>query len=629
MPTGNTSVSKEYQDRMVQQGLAAAGFSSLPLAAAGFLDLNENNSFVRKRIELKEAQRMFPQANPDIFKPVFFGDPTIPGSQSTANYRLFKDALSGWDTPETAFNPTRFLKPINVVQNPVGIPSPELGTFQQYLQSQPTSTTPVIQALTVTPSPSPSRFSDASLEKADAFANLLNKNPEDIIDEHKQISSLKTLIKEYPPQGGYVWGNIRKPQYSYAERTDPKTGAFMESENPSVYVSRINANPDFKQEYLFTDDVANQPPLISKGGTSKRLEGPSWGIRGDSSSAGLADNDISFRKDLIESRGELTTGDLQALLKAKNLPYEMRAISATGEIRGETPSEILRKNLTTLANAENITPFEAVQRYARMVPRVGESSTPPTQAATSRRYNTFLEGPAINPDSKYIKEIDLRKIGILPPTNPNNYDPGLELRPKAAQRLLDRTVGNLLKQAEPTKGLGLGGIGAGALATAMDPGVIDALSRGDYGKAGQTAAVNTGIGAIAGTGINAGLRSLQAAGYARPAAIVGGALPAVGGVLTGLGAAETVKALDRAYQGATGRGWTTRGQVRDAYPTYAGPTPQVKPRMATAILGGKEIQVPYGSVAGMRKVGRPWWDTLGSKAQGFVDALNRGSIIGR
>ena len=263
-----------------------------------------------------------------------------------------------------------------------------------------------------------------------------------------------------------------------------------------------------------------------------------------------------------------------------------------------------------------------------MVPGVGESSTPPTQAATSRRYNTFLEGPAINPDSKYMEQIDLRKIGILPP----NYESGLSkrsLRPLAAQRLLERTVDNLLKQAEPTKGLGLGGIGAGALATAMDPGVIDALSRGDYGKAGQTAAVNTGIGAITGTGINLGLRSLQAAGYARPAAAIGSALPAVGGVLAGLGAAETVKALDRAYQGATGRGWTTRNQVRETYPTYAGPTPEVKPRMATAILGGKEIQVPYGSVAGMKKVGRPWWDTLGSKAQGFVDALNRGSIIGR
>ena len=70
-------------------------------------------------------------------------------------------------------------------------------------------------------------------------------------------------------------------------------------------------------------------------------------------------------------------------------------------------------------------------------------------------------------------------------------------------------------------------------------------------------------------------------------------------------------------------------QVRTSYPTYTGPTPTIQPRMGTAIRGGKPVQVPYGSVAGIKQVGRPWWDVAGSKFQGMLDALNAGSIIGR
>ena len=51
--------------------------------------------------------------------------------------------------------------------------------------------------------------------------------------------------------------------------------------------------------------------------------------------------------------------------------------------------------------------------------------------------------------------------------------------------------------------------------------------------------------------------------------------------------------------------------------------------MGKAILNNKIVQVPYGSVAGTKTVGRPWWDQLGSKATDFANLLNRGSIIGR
>lgn len=620
----------KYNQELLSNAPAILGGAALPAALGGFVPINLNKNLIRQ----KEAERLFPQADPKLFA-LDYRDRVIPLDQQQALTKVFGVSFPKLNETPAAFGTFSKPVPVDYFANKPGAPSPELGSFQQYLSSQPISTTPAIQALTVTPAPGPSRFSAEPLEKADAFAKLLNKRAGtwDIFNEIDDYAEYDKLKAEYPPQGGYVWGNINKPQYSYAIRVNPSTREIMASPNPSLYLSQFKASPTQQAEYLFTSDVETRPPTTKKG---EFHEGPSWGVRGQSSSRGTADADVSFRKDLIESRGELTTGDLQALLKSKNLPYEYQKLSSSGEVTGLNSKEILEKNLTALAEAEGITPFGVVQKYARAVPAVGEAPVPPTEATTLTKFNLEQKGPALSKKGGYINKVDLRQLGILPPAEKATYIPFNQieinrdiLRPQAATKLLNRTVENLIEQAKPTKALGLGGIATGGIATAMDPAVIDALAKGDYSTAGKTAAINTGIGSVVGTGIQAGLNALQAAGYARPAAIIGSALPAAGGALAGLGAAETVKALDRAYQGATGRGWTTRNQVRTSYPTYTGPTPTIQPRMGTAIRGGKPVQVPYGSVAGIKQVGRPWWDVAGSKFQGMLDALNAGSIIGR
>jgi hypothetical protein len=163
----------------------------------------------------------------------------------------------------------------------------------------------------------------------------------------------------------------------------------------------------------------------------------------------------------------------------------------------------------------------------------------------------------------------------------------------------------------------------------MDPAVIDALSKGDYQQAGTTAAMNTAIGSAVGTGAQALLQGFTRAGFAAPAAAVGSGLPLVGGVMAGIGAIETGKALNRAYRARTGKNWTTRNQTQQPTIPQSSIIASIQPRMGTAILGGKPIQVPYGSVAGSKAVGRPWWDQLGSKTEAFANLLNSGSIIGR
>ena len=116
---------------------------------------------------------------------------------------------------------------------------------------------------------------------------------------------------------------------------------------------------------------------------------------------------------------------------------------------------------------------------------------------------------------------------------------------------------------------------------------------------------------------------------------IGGAVasaPALATPVAVLGTASSLarggQAINQVYRNATGRDWVDRNRVQNR-PAYAGPTPQIVPRMGTAILNGRPVQVPYGSVAGQRQVGRPWWDLLGSKVQSFADVLNRGSIVGR
>jgi hypothetical protein len=629
-----TPEQKKQIDKSNQENLERIptflGLSALSTAGLGLVPVEINKS----KIKQQEAQRLFPNAEPSIFNSDYFSRrDTIPTTQQKALNNVFGPIFSGNNnTNPGAFITNKNFVPIEQVENRVKKPSTELGSFQQYLTQQSTSLSPSIQALTVTPAPNPSRFSAESLEPAETFARFLNQQtttPNTLTQE-----TIKPLQEKYPSQGGYVWGNIQKPQYGYAQRVNPSTGEEMFSPNPSLYVSKFAADPARESEYLFTEEVKNMPPR--KPLSTEYLEGPSWGIRGKSSSAGLADNDVSFRKDLIETRGELTTGDLQAILKEKNLPYERQVFASNQEEANIKSPELLKRNLKTLAEAEQITPFEAVKKYARNVPGIGVPSLPATEAEIVRQYNVFSEGPGLSEKGGYGSKVNLRQLGILPNFEQATYTvPGSEieidrdkLRPKAANKLLNSTVDKLIEQGAPIKGLGLGGIATGGIATAADPAVIDALSKGDYKAALETAAINTGTGAIFGSGIQAGLGSLQAAGYARPAAVIGSSLPAVGGVLGGLSLVETGKALNRVYRGQTGKDFPTRNQPVQPTP-YTGPTPSIQPRMGKAVLNGRLVDVPYGSVAGTKTVGRPWWDKAGSTFQGLLNRFNAGSIIGR
>jgi len=683
---------KQREDALKFLGAGSAAAVAVPAGSIlPFQNLLQDTTTIKQQ----EAQRMFPGADPNLFdisrstniQGKITNKETIPLSQRAASSRVFGKRVRTDDLYETTKTFPEYL-----LSQP-GAPSPELGSYQQAVSNKTIFPEGDIQAITVTPGPNPGRFAQ---DYAEILADKLgkahveytqfisptgpfhtNKSPETTKELARLENKLEVLSNKVPGAAGYIWGNLDKPQYSYAEGNWGQGQKFAQ-ENPALYISRINADPSKEAQYLFTGDIL-ETPYMEPRVRFKQYEdlgpgtGPSWGVTSSRGSAG----DVHFRKDLIGARGELTTGDLQALLAERNVPFAYSVKNLRGANRG--PGDILRQNLQRLAAAENITESQAIERFARLVPNVGEPATPPTQAVTGALGKFPVEGQTLSPFGSFASKTDLRQLGILPPsdkarytafnvdemdqmfkyekarynalgitpinnyTNPiNPLDPfgnaeeGLSkvtiyrdnLRPQAANKLLNRTVENLIEQSKPVQGLGLGGLATGAIATAMDPDVIDALAQGNYMQAGTTAALNTAIGSATGGATAKGLQALRAAGYARPAAAIGSALPAVGGVLGGIGLVETGKALNRAYRAQTGKDFPTRNQpVVPAL--YTGPTPSIQPRMGKAVLNGRIIDVPYGSVAGTKKVGRPWWDQAGSRLEQFANLLNRGSIFGR
>lgn len=669
--------------------LGAGGAAAVAIPASSILPF-QNLLQDTTAIKQQEAQRMFPGADPSLFDKSRGGVlankalvPTIPLSQSIASSRVFDKNIRTEDLYRTTKSFPEYL-----LSQP-GAPSPELGSYQQAIANKTIFPEGDIQAITVTPGPNPGRFAQDYAEiLADKLGKTINQfesGKEWNAESAKLARKIDVLSSRVPGAAGYVWGNIENPQYTYAEGNWGQ-GQKINQENPSIYVSRINADPSKEAKYLYTGDVLPRGNIEEKDYLTvdprvkfKQYEdlgpgtGPSWGITESRGSSG----DIHFRKDLIGARGELTTGDLQALLAERNLPF----VYQTKNLRkaDQRPGDILRQNLTRLAAAENLSESQAIERFARLIPNVGEPVTPPTQAITGILGKFPVEEQTLSPFGSFASKTDLRQLGILPPsdkarytafnineidqlskykntrynargitpvdnyTNPiNALDPfgnaeenlskitiyRDNLRPQAANKLLDKTVANLVEQSKPIQGLGLGGLATGAIATAMDPAVIDALAQGNYMQAGTTAALNTAIGSATGGATAKGLQALRAAGYARPAAAIGSSLPAVGGVLGGLGLIETGKALNRAYRAQTGKDFPTRNQPVQPNP-YTGPTPSIQPRTGKAILNGKLIDVPYGSVAGTKTVGNPWWEKAGSAFQGLLNRFNAGSIIGR
>jgi hypothetical protein len=186
---------------------------------------------------------------------------------------------------------------------------------------------------------------------------------------------------------------------------------------------------------------------------------------------------------------------------------------------------------------------------------------------------------------------------------------------------------------------GRGHLGAGFNATAdltgsiplFDPKFREAVEKGDVGAAARQVGTEYVAGTLAAPVVGAGMGVLQrVAPRAAAAAITG--LNAVRianpvAVVSQLGGDAPQPRAVGTYNGST--------VYRNPQGAFVAAPLNGRPiRLGTAVRGGRQTFVPWGSVAGERRVGpktvgRPWWDVLGSKFEDALNRFNSGKIIGR
>ena len=611
---------------------AVAALASIPFVSYAEQAFKPNAPEFLQQYKSRLASEQYPQLDPKGFQPPEYGiQATFPPSQ-----KEFYKRVVGKNIPSTLDN-------LKWLVNEPSSPSSELGSYTPPIVPElPHGNDNIAQIITVTPGANPSRFQDKPINNLlSNYANAIKaRNEFEVsprnLDSHNNVleernivtENLRTARENLPTQGGYIWGNSGKPQYSYAVG-NTALSAPIKTENPSIYVSQFPIDYQKNAPYQRTDEINNNPlvrPFTSKEPVDST---PTWGAReGDINEI----VDVHFRGDLITNRGELTTGDLQALLKERNLPFEYAIENhpLSDEFKyGQgrfgnyyDPGHLLKTNLKRLASHEGLSPYQTIEKFARKVPALGEAATPPTPGVIGQK--SFTKPASYAPDSFGLSGKYLNKLGYIGAENPKTGRGIFSSSIPDLNKNLDLTV------ADTKAKLSVPGIVTGLASTTFDPEVIDALSQGNYKNALFKGMSNVGMGAAIGAGIDAGKAALVNAGYVRPALALAETLPVAAGVGGGLGLIATGQALNRAYKTRTGTDWITRNQPNArSYVPAPEITPTIQPRMGKAVLNNKIVQVPYGSVAGTKAVGRPWWDQLGSKATDFANLLNRGSIIGR
>jgi len=162
------------------------------------------------------------------------------------------------------------------------------------------------------------------------------------------------------------------------------------------------------------------------------------------------------------------------------------------------------------------------------------------------------------------------------------------------------------------------------LGNVVDPEVAFQVGKGNYEEALKKGAVNTAVGAATGGTLNALFPTLMT----NPVTGTFGAALAVKGAIDSKVAYDAAKqgySSPEAYMQANQKAdsATFTNALGDSTSRYRAPSPSAPitrlppgsvPRgYGIAIKDGKEVAVPWGSVAGIKKVGpalvgKPWWD---------------------
>lgn len=411
--------------------------------------------------------------------------------------------------------------------------------------------------ITVTPGPNPARFATPELTPAEIGKGGAK---------------------------GYIWGNPKEPQWGYAQGNIRKQTVV--TDNPSIYLTRLNLLPEAEGEFKTTGEVVADPTLI---------ENRVWGQRG------RGQGDIYFPKESIQARGEVTAADLYT--KIRNYGFEPPPITNINE-----PD----KYLMSLAN--RVSQIEGQPGRPKPINQVlQETATPVPALGISERErgsipifkNFDIEGAT--PEQKLkagigniFKDIsDKQRFAQHSDVHVNNQPVGLGVT-YDLQHEPSTFAGQMFRNINPLTG------GAMAASAFYSPEVFEDLKKGQYPSALLKAGAAATTGALTEGAIRSGVVRAAQAGISWPARTLAVANPVVSsiGIATLAPGSSPQPEAVGTFKGST--------VFRNPQGNLVA-APQGKPiRLGQATQGGKPTFVPWGSVAGTRVgpriVGRPWWD---------------------
>lgn len=383
-------------------------------------------------------------------------------------------------------------------------------------------------------------------------------------------------------QSGYIWGTTTEmPRYEYAGGSKG---------NPEIVISEVRTPPELQTKYLYTahthdpwmqllgDDRASAgDPFDEVFGERKPAQpdvlGPTWGVSNEEITPGMSlsgrrkrntAGDISFRQDLIERRGGFSLADAQAVQAKLGLPLAAVSEAAApspmtgapsalsrGRLIQADPGDALQNAIDSIAKHEGISHGEVVERYARRLPRAG-NTTAPRQPAQVRVGAMDLDTSlGITSDLKRAFDLPeaLRQAGQEPTTA------GI----KAVNQAADDFAKNKIQAMRTVK---FGAPGAGALMGLADPQAAELLGTalkqesplmrtGLMRDAARVLGQNMVVGAAQGGLVSGAMAAAPYLGLAPQAAAVATGLTVAAPAMAG---AAVVNTADSYLKGATGEG---------------------------------------------------------------------------
>lgn len=395
-------------------------------------------------------------------------------------------------------------------------------------------------------------------------------------------------------QKGYIWANPDQPQYGYAvgNYSRGKVSSGSDS-NPAVNFLDVDMPESKSGRFATTGEVVEGADFASN-----RV----WGQR-DYGRGRRSDGDVMFPKESIRGRSEVTAADV--FTDAQRRGFDLEA----GDFSRD-PGKAFKELVEGYAERRGMPPVQALESIATPVPPLGRSDRFAGRLPVFEQFATAQADPE-----------SLRRSGLgtaYTASSTRNLD-GLHLVSDPGEWHLQRQfevnprlvtpvtrAGNFLRRQS---GVGL----MAGIDVALNPEINQALKEGRTADAVFQGGLSVGGGVATEFAVKRGLSALANRGVTAPLQVAAQAASPLAAIqMAALAERSTPDPYAGRYQGQTvSRHQGTGGEQLRVQ--RQGPGNPGSVRLGEAVLNGRKVFVPYGSVAGERrvgakKIGRPLWD---------------------